>query len=358
MSRRRQLLSFGNALVDLEFTITEEELHAIGIRKSGMTLAHQHSQQVLLTKLLQQHSARLSSGGSAANTTIAFAQFGGSAAYISSLGKDEHGSFFTQEFRELGVDLFAEHIPGMATGTCIVLITPDGERTMQTCLGASDAFEVSMLRAEWFDWTEWFYAEGYKLTSPHGAVTTEAALYWARKKGVFTALSLSDAFVATTCKDIIKTLLPQVDMLFCNDREAMSFLGVDNAEEAFQMLCAYVPNLVFTLGPGGSLLYIRQQTVRIPAYPTTVVDTNGAGDMYAGALLYGVLHGWNVEYAGHVASKAAAQIVAQYGARYHGNYQTLLAHAQQNHTYRDSDVSPLVGMVSDSEPKDATSSAS
>lgn len=324
MSRRLQLIGFGNALVDIEFSIDDETLKQTGLRKSGMTLADAPTQRALLDQLLAVHSGKLCSGGSAANTIVAFSQFGGAAGYISALGVDQHGDFFAGEFDALGIALFAPRISGEQTGTCIVLVTPDGERTMQTCLAASDCFERSMLDLRWFDYTEWFYVEGYKLTSPHGADAAAQAIHYARRRGVPVALSLSDAFVVTTCRDILVEILAHVDLLFCNDREARAFVGTDNVEEAYSELCQWVPNLAFTLGPNGSIVRVGGKAARIPAYPARVVDTNGAGDMYAGAFLYGILHGWDIERAGRAASYAAARIVEQYGARYHGDHRLLL----------------------------------
>lgn len=356
MSRRLQLLGFGNALVDIEFTVSDEELNRTGLHKSGMTLANTGEQHRLLNALLRSHRGRLSSGGSAANTIAAFAQFGGTAGYISALGVDEYGNFFADEFERLGIRLFAERIAGEPTGTCIVLITPDGERTMQTCLGASDCYERSMMDVRWFDYTEWLYVEGYKLTSLQGAEAAAEAVYLARKRGVMVALSFSDSFVVTTCRDVLTQLLPSVDLVFCNDREARAFVEIDNIDEAFAILSARVPHLIFTLGPNGSLVHVGGRTVHIPAYPTTVVDTNGAGDMYAGAFLYGLLHGWGIERAGHAASRAAARIVAQYGARYHGDHRELIGGNIADNLQRSSGAESVAGFSTD--PYDTSSSPS
>ncbi|GIV54174.1 MAG: adenosine kinase [Candidatus Kapaibacterium sp.] len=324
MARSLQLLGLGNALVDIEFTVRDEELRATGLRKGGMTLVDSAAQQTLLHTLLLNHRGRLSSGGSAANTIVAFAQFGGTGGYMSALGQDEHGDFFAGEFAQLGIALFAERITNEPTGTCVVLVTEDGERTMQTCLAASDCFNRAMLDRRAIEHAEWLYVEGYKLTSPHGAEAAREAIYLARKEGVRVALSFSDAFVVTSCREHIKFLLHEVDMVFCNDREACAYFDTDNPNDAFAELCGQIPNVVFTLGPHGSMVRVEGVQARIPAYPTTVVDTNGAGDMYAGAFLYGLLHGWGVERSGHAASSAAAQIVAQYGARYHGDHRRLI----------------------------------
>ncbi|MCS7000070.1 MAG: adenosine kinase [Bacteroidota bacterium] len=354
MAGRIQLLGLGNALVDIEFAITEEELQQTHLRKSGMTLADKAAQQRLLSRLLTHKRGRLSSGGSAANTIVAFAQFGGKAGYVTVLGDDEHGDYFTSDFADLGIALHAPRLPGEATGTCIVLVTPDGERTMQTCLGVNELFNRSMFNTQWLDYTDWLYVEGYKLTNNSGAEAAVDAIFSARKKGVFVALSLSDAFVVTACRDVVEELLPMVDLLFCNDREASAYTGLPDSAENFKLLLSKVPHLVFTLGPQGSMLFVEGKYARIPAYPTAVVDTNGAGDMYAGAFLYGMLHRWDIERAGHVAARAAARIIAQYGARYHGNYRELLEAGEDG-----SEASELLlGAGGETNPKDATSSPS
>lgn len=325
MAHTLQLLGLGNALVDIEYTVSDDELRETGLRKGGMTLADSATQNKLMATLGVRHPGRLSSGGSAANTVVAFAQFGGSAGYISMLGQDSNGDFFAKEFEQLGISLFAGRHTTEPTGTCVVLISQDGERTMQTCLAASDCLEPKMINPRIIEYAEWLYIEGYKLTSPHGAEAVQTALYYANKSQVRVALSFSDAFVVTQYRELVEGLLDDVDLVFCNDREACAFFNTDRADESYAALCARVRNVVFTLGPAGSRVHVLGQEARIPAYPTTVVDTNGAGDMYAGAFLYGVLHGWGVERAGHAASRAAAHIVAQYGARYHGDHRLLIA---------------------------------
>lgn len=354
MGRRLELLGFGNALVDIEFSVTDSELAATGLRKSGMTLADRQRQQHLFRTLLAKHPGRQSSGGSAANTIVAYAQFGGIAGYISALGQDNEAEFYSAEFERFGIALFAERLPTEPTGTCLVLITPDGERTMQTYLGASDCFERSMFDPRWLDSTQWLYLEGYKLTSSAGADAVFEMVHQARRRGVQVALSMSDVFVVTTCRDMLAELLPQIDMLFCNDREGRAYVGTDDRKEAFLALSAAVPNLAFTLGPDGSILSVGGQVVRIPAYPVKVLDTNGAGDMYAGALLYGLLHGWGIERSGHAASRAAAQIVAQYGARYHGDHRQLIERVEA--VQRDGEEPTLLAGYT--EPNDASNSPS
>ncbi|MCX7930735.1 MAG: adenosine kinase [Chlorobi bacterium] len=327
MARHLQLIGFGNALVDIEFSVSHVELASTGLRKGGMTLADETAQKQLLERFLATHRGQLTSGGSAANTIVAFAQFGGSAGYISALGNDSHGSFFAAEFDDFGIALFAPRLEHEVTGTCIVMVTPDGERTMQTYLGASDLFDRPMLDLRIFDYAEWLYVEGYKLTSPHGAEAVEEAIYHARKRGVNIALSFSDAFVVTACYDIVESLIQHVDLIFCNDREARAFTRVEDEREAFEILKCRVQNLVFTLGPKGSIAKLGTITAQIPAYPTTVIDTNGAGDMYAGAFLFGLLHGWDCERSGHFAARAAARVIAQYGARWRGNHKEIVAEA-------------------------------
>lgn len=354
MGGRMELLGFGNALVDIEFSVTDNDLAATGLRKSGMTLADRQQQQNLFRTLIAKHSGRQSSGGSAANTIVAYAQFGGSTGYISALGQDKEGEFYSAEFEWLGIELFAERLSAEPTGTCLVLVTPDGERTMQTYLGASDCFECSMFDPRWLDATHWLYIEGYKLTSSAGAHAVFEMVHHARRRGVHVALSMSDAFVVTTCRDMLTELLPEIDMLFCNDREARAYVGTDDREEAFLALSDAVPNLAFTLGSDGSILRVGGQIVRIPAYPVKVLDTNGAGDMYAGALLYGLLHGWGIERSGHAASRAAAQIVAQYGARYYGDHRELIEGGVD--PQRVGDVPTL--LAGSPEPNDASNSPS
>jgi hypothetical protein len=162
-----QLLGLGNGLVDLQYELSDVEFAKLGLRRGEMRLVGDDVQSEILKSLASKPMHRCS-GGSAANTIIAFSQLGGKAAYKTVLGDDEFGRFYEQEFKKLGIVLNAQTIPQKATGTCAVLITPDSERTMHTSLAATALFTEANIDEELIKRSEWLYIEGYKFSNPSG----------------------------------------------------------------------------------------------------------------------------------------------------------------------------------------------
>lgn len=308
------LTGIGNALVDIEYRVTEEELAAFGVQKGAMTLT-EASRQAELIAALSDRDAHRSSGGSAANTVIAFAQFGGTAAFKSLLGRDDFGTFYAGEFTNLGIELDAELVDGEPTGTCLVMITPDSERTLNTTLAVNGHYSTRNINEEIIKRSEWIYIEGYKLTDDSGAEAVDMAAFYARKHGTNIAVSCSDAFIIDVFGDRLRSVLNHTDLIFCNEREGMALAGEEDRDEAVKALRSRFRNVVFTLGEHGSRIQWDGRTADVPAYAVKPVDTTGAGDMFAGAFLYGVLHRYHPEHAGRLAAYASAQVVAQYGAR-------------------------------------------
>lgn len=308
------LTGIGNALVDIEYRITEEELTAFGVTKGAMTLTEPDRQHDLI-KAMGDRKVHRSSGGSAANTVIAFAQFGGQAAYCSLLGRDDMGSFYADEFRDLGIILEAEQVPGGTTGTCLVMITPDSERTLNTTLAVNTEFSRRNIDEALIKQSQWIYIEGYKLTDDNGAEAVDMALFYARKHDTNVAVSCSDGFIVDVFGDRLRPVLDNASLVFCNEREATMLAQVEHGHEAYRALVAAYPNVVVTMGTQGSKVSWDGRHCDVPAYVVNPVDATGAGDMYAGAFLYGVLHRYHPEHAGRLASYASAQVVAQYGAR-------------------------------------------
>jgi len=308
------LTGIGNALVDIEYRVTEEELIAFGVEKGSMTLTDALRQREMIQQL-NTREAHKSSGGSAANTIIAFAQFGGQGAYCSLLGDDALGEFYASEFKDLGIVLEADLVKGEDTGTCLVLITPDGERTLNTTLAINTEFNKKNINEQLIKDSEWLYIEGYKLTDENGAESAEVAAFYAKKHGTNIAVTCSDGFIVDVFGDRLRSILKSADLVFCNEREGCALAEEEKAVAAYQRLRKQYKNVVFTKGEHGSLVSWSGYDVEIPAYAVKPVDTTGAGDMYAGAFLYAALHKHRPEHAGRLASYASAQVVAQFGAR-------------------------------------------
>ena len=313
--KNMDLCGLGNALVDLQFEVNEDEFKEIGYGKGDMILVEEDKQILHLNKLKDKQNNRCS-GGSAANTIIAFSQFGGKSAYMTVLGNDNLGSFYASEFKSLGIELNAEHLNDKQTGTCLVLITPDSERTMLTYLGATSEFGENNINEEIIKRSKWIYIEGYKFSEESSTKAIYKAVDIAKKHGTKIAVTFSDTFITEIFKNHLEYVVDNADLLFCNESEALSYTKAETIEAAFGMLSEKCPNLAVTKGSKGSLIRWEGKNYEIPTYPASPKDTTGAGDMYAAGFLYGIIKSDNPERAGHFASIASASVVSQFGARF------------------------------------------
>ena len=323
MQKKYHLCALGNGLVDLQYRISNEVLDLVGIERGEMKLVSSEAQKIALDKL-KGVDMHICSGGSAANTLIAFQNFGGKAAYFTSLGNDEFGHFYAKEFNEIGIDLFPYFYEDHPTGTCVVLITPDAERAMHTSLGATAFLQPEHINKQVIIDSEWIYLEGYELTTEGGAKALFKSLEVAKANGVKTALTFSDIFVIDIFKDNVAHIAKQADLIFCNEGEAKTFTGKEDSRTAFEELCSICPHVVMTLGAEGSLIKWDGVEYTIPSYPASPMDTTGAGDMFAAGFLYGIIHGMGPEKAGKLASLSAARIVSQMGARLNEDHRALI----------------------------------
>ena len=317
-----QLCGIGNGLVDLQYEISFEELTELNFNKGNMCLVDGDIQKKLLEKLYgKPHN--ICSGGSAANTIIAFSQFGGKCAYKTLLGNDKYGHFYANEFKELGIELRAPLIDNKPTGTCVVLITPDSERTMITSLGATALFGVNNIDEDLIRRAEWLYLEGYKLTADSSVEATYHAIKLAKKHNTKIAFTMSDVFVINSFNEQTKQVVEQSDLIFCNESEAKCLTNQEDFESAFIELLKICTNVALTRGEFGSIIQWDGQRYEIPAYSTVAIDSTGAGDMYAGGFLYGILNQNSPENAGRLASLSASKVVAQLGARLKDNHKLI-----------------------------------
>ncbi len=308
----------GAALVDTEVEVDDAFLAKANIEKGLMTLVDEARQQEILD-LMNHHrvTAKRASGGSAANTVIANSYFGGSSFYSCKVANDENGHFYLQDLQNAGVDsnLHSDKEEGI-TGKCLVMITPDAERSMNTFLGISETLSTAELNHDALTNSEFLYIEGYLVTSDTGRAAAIEARKVAEKSGVKTALSFSDPGIVEFFRDGIAEILGDgVDLIFCNEAEALHWAQTDDLQKAIESLKIIASSFCITLGAKGAVIYDGEQILDIPAYPTQAIDTNGAGDMFAGAFLYGITQKWSFTRAGKLASLAAANIVSHYGPR-------------------------------------------
>lgn len=312
-----QLYGLGNALVDIFVEVSDEDFGTLGFERGSMRLVELNEQKHLVERF-QRHDPRLVSGGSVANSVIAYSQLGGKAAFLGCVGDDRYGLFYKSEFDQLGVNIGNPVIVGETTGTCVCLITPDAERTMRTCLAVSSHLTSRHVDAARLKASEWLFIEGYVFANPEtGQAAIREAIRIARGNGVKIAITCSEAFVVQVFGDAFFEALAQADLLFCNASEACAVTGAENAEEAFALLASKIPNAVVTDGPNGAFIRYEDVVAHVPAYPTEPVDLTGAGDMLAGGFLYGITHGIRADQAARAACYLAHKVIVQVGARLH-----------------------------------------
>jgi sugar/nucleoside kinase (ribokinase family) len=315
--REYQLCGLGNAIVDIFVEVSERDFAALGFELGTMRLVDVNEQRDLLTRFHDQ-DPRLVSGGSVANSVIAFSQLGGSAAFIGCVGDDRYGLFYESEFEELNIDIGNPVIVGQTTGTCVCLITPDAERTMRTCLAVSSHLAARHVDEARIKNSDWLFVEGYVFANPDtGQGAIREAIRLAKQHGTKIALTCSDAFVPNVFGEPFREALQQADLLFANEAEVCALAAAKSAEEAFTRLRPIVPSVVVTNGPHGA--YIRHGGIEahVPAFPCEPKDLTGAGDMLAGAFLYGITHDVSADRAARAACYLARKVITQVGARLH-----------------------------------------
>ncbi len=312
---RYDVYGVGNAIVDTEVQVENVLLTAQGLEKGIMTLVPVDRQATLLAGLsgYEQHGA---AGGSAANTIVGVAQFGGKAFYTGKVGNDMDGALYRESMAEVGVEFDVASADDAPTGSCLVLVTPDGERTMQTSLGASAGLRVEDIDTDRIAQSHMVYIEGYLFGSPSAAAAAVHAMEAAHEANVTVALSLSDPGMAEHFVDEFKLVTKEyVDVLFCNEHEARFYAGGGTREQALRTAGEDCPLVFMTCGGDGSLAFDGGEILTVPGYSVPVIDTTGAGDIYASGVLYGLTSGRSVAEAGRLGSFASAKIVTQLGPR-------------------------------------------
>ena len=311
------LYAIGNALVDTEYEVSDALLATMGVSKRHMTLIDAE-QRTALHKHVEGLHARRTGGGSAGNTVVALAQLGGKAFYSCRVADDELGAFYTQDLQANGVATNLTHTqahPGQ-TGSCMVLVTPDAERTMCTFLGATSQLDRQSLHPHDIAKAKVYYMEGYLAASPTGLEAALEGLKLAKQHGVQTALTLSDVSMINFCRAGLEAMAGDgLDYLFANEEEAQVWCGSTDLHAIEAQLQKLARTVCLTRGPKGCIVLQAGERTEVPAVPTKAVDTNGAGDMFAGAFLYGVTHGMHNAQAADLANRAAAAVVAQHGNR-------------------------------------------
>ena len=323
----------GNALVDKEFEVSDQFLADNDIEKGLMTLIEQDKLMSLLANLNEKFGLKKrAGGGSAANTIVAVSQFGGKTFYACKVADDETGDFYMKDLAVAGVETKLDQVKGDGvTGECIVMVTDDAERTMNTYLGITSDFSEQDLHLDELKDSEYLYIEGYLVTSDVSRNAAIKARQVAKESGVKTAFTFSDPAMVTYFKEGVSEIIGDgVDVLFCNEEEAQTYTDTDNLDDAISALANIADKIIVTLGDKGAKVITGDKHVDIEASAVKAIDTNGAGDMFAGAFLYGLTQGMSDRDAGMLASESAARIVATFGARLEKDVQQDLAQKYLN----------------------------
>ncbi|MGB5832335.1 MAG: adenosine kinase [Thiohalocapsa sp.] len=308
--------ALGNALVDMEYQVTESDLRHLNIDKGVMTLVDEAHQLRIMDHLRERHHQR-GSGGSAANSVIALAQFGGNSYYACKVADDELGHFYRKDLKTGGVHtLDGTYLDKGDTGRCVVLATPDTDRTMCTYLGISGNLSVHEIDVNAIRASKWFYTEGYLVTSDSARVAAIEARKFAEQAGVKTALSLSDPNMVRFFKAGLEAMIGDgVDFIFANEHEAIGMAAANCLDDAVAYLKTIAREFAITRGAEGALVWDGEQVIDVDPVQVKPVDSVGAGDMFAGAFLYGLTQGWGHQRSGDLASAASAKLVTSLGPR-------------------------------------------
>jgi len=315
--KKYDVYGIGNALVDMEFLVEDDFFTTHGIDKGLMTLVDEPRQNILM-EAIEKENTEMKSGGSAANSIIAVSQFGGSSFYSCKVANDDFGDFYMHDLKEAGVDSNLQKIyrsKGI-TGKCLVMVSPDAERTMNTFLGITASYSPMEIDEQALINSSYLYIEGYLVTSESSHRAMMHAKKIAEDNGVKTSLTFSDPNMVTHFRDNMDAVVGSgLDLIFCNEEEVKVFTRKDSLLEAREKLKKYSKTFAITLGKNGAIIFDGETFVDIEPYPVKAIDSNGAGDMFAGAFLYGITHGHSYAQSGKIASLASSKVVSQYGPR-------------------------------------------
>ena len=325
MIKTTDVTAIGNAIVDVVTTADEDFLIDHGLDKGAMTLINAEQLQSLLPKT---RGAKIISGGSAANTIVGFSMLGGSGAYIGKVKNDAAGNAFKKDLKDLGVSYATtSNSSGPATAQCLVFVTEDAQRSMATYLGACVSLEPSDINFKTIEASKVIYLEGYLWDPPNAKEAIKKAIELAQSTNCKVALSLSDAFCVNRYRtEFLDLVSNQVDILFANESEIISLYQADNINKALDALPDNGAIAAITLGEKGSIIKRAKDRWVIPAQKApNIVDTTGAGDLYAAGFLYAFINNYTLDNCGKLGGLAASEIIQQYGARTKTDFKSLLA---------------------------------
>lgn len=307
------VIGIGSALLDFIVQVEESDLDAFGLRKGEMQLIDENRSRDILARLAGREM-QITPGGSSANTIAGVAMLGGDGVFLGTVGNDEHGDRYIRDTELIGVTTDISRNESL-TGHAITFITPDSERTFATHLGAALHFRSENVREDLIRQSKILHLEGYLFEPPGLREACMRAIEIAKKNEVLVSVDLSDSSLIERIRPVFDEVTREhADIIFVNEEEARAFTGKErnDALKEIARLCEFA---VVKLGVDGSLIETSDTVYRIPSYRTDVVNTNGAGDIYASGVLYGITSGMRADRAGKIGSYISSKVVSQVGAR-------------------------------------------
>jgi len=311
--KKMKILGIGNALVDILAKLPNDELlKELNVEKGSMNLIEEKMRNDLLEKI-EIMDLKMTTGGSVSNTALALRQLEAPSGFIGKVGNDEYGKFYINELTEDGVDLHLIYESGFS-GTAIAMITPDGERTFCTYLGAAAGMQASEIQKSVLEQYTHFYVEGY-LVQNHDLI--EGAMKMAKSLGLTIMLDLASFNVVASDRAFIRELVEKyVDILFANEEEALVFSGKTSTGEAIDDIARYVKTTILKEGDKGSWIKYNEELIHIPIYKKVKpIDTTAAGDYYAAGFFYGMVHGAGLEKCARLGSLLSYYIIQVIGTK-------------------------------------------
>ena len=314
--KKFQVVGIGKAMVDVLARAGDAFLAEAGVQKGIMQLIDMDRAVDLYAKV---GPAREVSGGSAANTIAGIAHLGGRTAYVGKVKDDQLGAIFAHDLRAQGAvyeTALAPKTEEAETGRCIVIVTPDGERSMNTYLGVTEFLTPDDIDEAQMANAEWIYLEGYRFDGPDSHAAFAKAIDACKGAGGKVSITLSDPFCIERHRDAFRDMIRNhVDLLFCNRAEMLSMYQTDDFEGALARAASEVAIVACTDSEHGVHILSGGDRWQVPAVPTQIVDATGAGDLFAGAFLWGLTNGYDLQTCGRMGNLAASEVISHIGAR-------------------------------------------
>ena len=319
--KKFDVFGVGNAIVDTLAQIDDQLITDLGLGKGGMALMDTENQAKVLSRLENQN-LKLASGGSAANTMVAIAQSGGTGVYCGKVTRDTNGEFYKQDIEEAGISFPVNAAPesSLPTGTCVVLTTPDAERTMCTHLGISTTLNKSEIDLDLLAQSKCSYIEGYLWDAEDPRAACVETFEQSKKLGVRAAFTFSDAFLIDRFADDFRRIVSEYcDIIFCNADEARQFFASDDINECTNKMAEICDLAFITDGSNGCFVVENGNVTQVAGFPVKAVDTVGAGDAFAGGALFGITNGLTPAQSAKWGNYFASRVVESIGPRIDGS---------------------------------------